>query len=793
MNNLDDFEPVYSSDELEPVFAPQEQGQKMAADDTSRMQAAAVQAGRSVEEMKSGLIQHRNEVMRNKAANPNIYLAAAFASLNGNDDFANKLDSWRNKVNRAADLSDQEVIEAEREATELMKPLQDNFPATTTASDILTKAVPAFAVRSPTYKTSAAVAATEAYAGFAKDQAQRLKNTVMGGLLGGTFHKLGDHALGFIHRGLKKHTGYSVGELFDKAGDLTQKGREVIEKHLGKGDLQKGADEIMRFADAEKATLEAAQAASESTGEALETSLKRAELESLGLDPENVRRSTLTGSAQDQAVEQMLIKQKNPEMIAQIQREQDQLLQSGQDFAEGVSQGEFTPDIGRPSSLTEARQDFGEGFQKVLKSIKDKDWQTVRDFYKVARNAEGNDIPVGKTSVLDEFVKGYNIAGQSEGFMIDVRNALTRAGVIPASQEYKDHFLKRMLGDGIPAEEAQRLLEKNDAEIFKDFTLESAERLIKELNAIDPGDKTSSSVIKGIKEAIENELDAEAVKRGLSPAAREAYRDARRRAHQFYKDWESKDIIKDITESKYGEFKVPASKVYEKMMGSGANRLSPEDAKKLMTKLENGGKDGKLMAAKLRSMLAVEFISRGISANPVARLEGDQPLAKYMFNGNQLKKTLDQNKKVIDIIFGKDADFLRKFGRVVENTMLQNGVYTPSGDQAKEIGEKIMQEMGHTHKLLDALANSSKLSRFMLGDPVSSQALEATAKGSQKALKDKEAKALVKYSLGPTLKSKDAEELAGYSPKAQLLIYIIDHLKTTGAIGAQAQIVEYTN
>jgi len=229
---------------------------------------------------------------------------------------------------------------------------------------------------------------------------------------------------------------------------------------------------------------------------------------------------------------------------------------------------------------------------------------------------------------------------------------------------------------------------KTEADLarIRPLDIGSAEQLRKNVRAlISDTDPKSQRALSPFIEAIDDAIDGIAISDELGDAAQQAFKKARQSRAQFAQDFEAKDIVQQVTSFKPGTQTdlVAPSVIFDKVMGSQA-RL--ENTQAIKQSLLSAGDEGKQAWQNFKATSAAELMAKALTTGKTAT--GDLRFSGANFN-KALKNIGDDTLKEI---FDQPGELARikQLGRVTRDlTILQDGVFTPSGAQVENALEKL--------------------------------------------------------------------------------------------------------
>jgi hypothetical protein len=225
-----------------------------------------------------------------------------------------------------------------------------------------------------------------------------------------------------------------------------------------------------------------------------------------------------------------------------------------------------------------------------------------------------------------------------------------------------------------------------DLRRIRPLTIGSAEQLRKNIRAlISDTDPKSQRALTPIINAIDEAIDGIAISDELGEAAQQAFQKARQARAQFGKDFEAKDIVQNVVSFKPGTQTdlVPSSVAFDKIINSQA-RL--ENTQAIKQALLAAGPEGKQAWQNFKATAAAELMGKALTTGKTA--SGDLRFSGANFN-KALKSIGDDTLKEI---FDQPSELARikQLGRVTRDiTILQDGVFTPSGAQVENALTKL--------------------------------------------------------------------------------------------------------
>ena len=378
-------------------------------------------------------------------------------------------------------------------------------------------------------------------------------------------------------------------------------------------------------------------------GSDLKQAMRKAEARDLGVT--ELTKGDISQSFDDQAAEFALSRQSGTNeanMLRDVKaRQNEQLTSAGENIAQSM---------GDPNKLN-----VGTAIQEGLRGTRDQRREAVRELYRIAAEREGVTILVEQKGIAEAFAEQDFLFGLDPDI----------GGQLRAVQKQLEAF--SVLNPDV----------LTDTSRIQSLNIGTAEQLRKNINAlINETSPKSFRALKPIINAIDEAVDTLTITDDMGEEAANAFKEARAAAQQFALDFQAKDIIQDIVSTKPGTQtdKIPASVVYDKIMGTRSRLEATQAIKEAL--LKGGNQD---TWNDFKATAALELIGKGLTTGKTAT-------GQMRFSGANFNKALKKiGNPTLETIFGpQELARLRQLGRVSRDlTILQDGVFTPSGAHAE--------------------------------------------------------------------------------------------------------------
>lgn len=579
------------------------------------------------------------------------------------------------------------------------------------------------------------------------------RNLLLGGAFGLTGQFAADKIVGLIKAGARKAGLVDIPDnLFKPDGTLKPEGEQFLQDEGI--DIEALSDRVIAEVQAQPEGADLAQA------------LRVAQAKELGIT--DLTRADVSQEFTDQSAEFALSRQRGtPEADALRQQkasQNQQIISAGEEIVRGTG--------GDADKLR-----AGQTIQDALRGSKTQRREAINQLYNIAEQEAGVALPIEQEGIAREFfeqdfrfLNDPDVSGQLQS----ARNQLESFSVIPPTGPESRVALKqaqvRELSARIeqltpPANELQAAqqdvlraqLQTRSQELkeasenltrIKPLTIGNAEQLRKNIRAlIDPKNTKQQAALSPILDSIDNAIDEIAISDELGEAAQQAFKKARQARSQFGDDFEAKDVVQNIVSFKPGTQTdlVPSSVAFDKIMNSQA-RL--ENTQAIKQALLAAGPEGKQAWQNFKATAASELMGKALTTGKTA--SGDLRFSGANFN-KALKNIGDDTLKEI---FDRPGELARikQLGRVTRDiTILQDGVFTPSGAQVE-----------------NALSKLSNLAIFRLS-PVTNAVVNEGAEQLRKGARRRELSKVI----NPQIDVKLADELGTMSNNAVNILRLL--------------------
>ena len=608
--------------------------------------------------------------------------SAGLLRLLGFGDIAEQLEGVApiaEQIGETLPQSQQEIIERERQAEAEFAPIEEQQPFAAGAGRVVAAAIP-FAAAAPTTLTGAAVVGgVEGAIQFAETDSDRVINTLLGTALGTAGQKAFDVISQFGGKVVDSVRGIfsdPSGELIDQVtGDLTAKGNKAIIEATGADTLAEAkkivSDDVVKAVDKSLAD------------KIPEVELRRKVLqEQFGI--EEPRKSLLTGSSADQALEQELLKAQDPQFLALRNQEEIAFKNAARQNIEEVS-GIKLPENFDKGDINALKEGLSLDTDEFFTNLKKADLAEIDNLYGFARGQAGNVLPVEQAGILTNFKKEFvELSPQlSESELTSVfggiRGALQDLGVIPKTKESIKNRAKQLVTKGGHTPDEALVI----ASQIEPLTLGKAQDLIKRLNSISRNSTVpvTRKVVGSVKASIYDAVDEIATTNNLGSEAATAFTNARaaRRAHA--ENFEPQ-IMERLTGFRPDDVtpKVPAEKMFNEISKAPLESLSA-----VKSNLLRAGAPGRQLWNRIQSQNALELLGKSFT--------GKTEDGTLMISGAKLKSAMSAiGPRRLKEMFNKTTlDKFKLIASAKEPAVLNEGVYTPSGVQAERGARQVVE------------------------------------------------------------------------------------------------------
>jgi hypothetical protein len=469
------------------------------------------------------------------------------------------------------------------------------------------------------------------------------KNLLLGGAFGLSGQFVADKVVGLIKEGAKKLGLTDIPDtLFTPDGTLKPEGEQFLQKEgISLDDL---SDRVITEVQAQPEGADLAQA------------LRAAQAKELGIT--DLTKGDIAQTFETQQAEFNLSRQRGtPEADALRQTkaaQNQQIIAAGEEIVRGTG-----GDAGKLQA--------GQTIQDALRGARTQRREAINQLYNIAEQEAGVALPIEQEGIAKEFFDQDFIFGLDPdvgGQLKAVQKQLEAFSILPPELIQSEADLRRI----------------------RPLTIGSAEQLRKNVRAlISDIDPKSQRALTPIINAIDDAIDGIAISDELGEAAQQAFQKARQARAQFGQDFEAKDIVQNIVSFKPGTQTdlVPSSIAFDKIINSQA-RL--ENTQAIKQSLLAAGPEGKQAWQNFKATSAAELMGKALTTGKTA--SGDLRFSGANFN-KALKNIGDDTLKEI---FDQPGELARikQLGRVTRDiTILQDGVFTPSGAQVENALSKL--------------------------------------------------------------------------------------------------------
>lgn len=579
-------------------------------------------------------------------------------------------------------------------------------------------------------------------------------------------------------------------EIFDRTGNLTEEGREiVIQRDIAPDDLRAAYDEappsVRRSTANETTEAPEARAANDGVGAPANDGLPiervepappiRAVTEETAAPPRGTPEAPEAPAAVAAQPETALAR------VAEAQSEGVPLTrgQATQDFAIQDAEQTLMADVGRPGAeartfaaeqtdkIKEATERFQSAFgdrtmnatdrgaavKDAIRELKEEGRKGVQALYKAAADMPGHDIPIVRDAVLEAADKAILETPMDQGSKDALERALAKFGMLGDNVEANGRYRSVITDDGRKI----RILGE-----VEPLTLKNAEAFRQALNAAWDQKGLMGSVIRALDESVDDTLAKTA-----SSERNDLFKQARNAARQQKQTFEAKDIVQNLADWK---------------KGTRTDVVLPERA---ISQIFAGGKEGLTNLKKLKALLLssptekTRAAWKAIQAQGVADILGNAYTVNTNLGGGSIgsvsgaklntaieKFGIDKLKALLD-----EAEFnqLMKLRRIIGNATIPiKNTTNPSGSAFK-----LMRFLGPFTSKLAPLAPYGMAARELIDKARAVKQAQETLTG----MTEFGAKAAAKE--GPAPKGKTAAALEAADRAANELIQAL--IETAGS------------
>tara|TARA_R110000868_G_C10972546_1_gene770339 strand:- start:1363 stop:3576 length:2214 start_codon:yes stop_codon:yes gene_type:complete len=539
-----------------------------------------------------------------------------------------------------------ELQQSERINQQMFKPTQKQSPILSTTGEIVGEAV---GLPLPAQTLKGAAAAGAAIGGLQYGEEGTASEFASNVLLNGSFGIAGqfgaDKLVGMTKAAARKLGLTDVpNNLFSPDGTLKSEAKDYLAKEgITLDDL---SDSVIGEVEMQP------------QGSSLGQTLRAAQAKELGV--QDLTKGDISQSFVDQSTEFRLAKQRGTqeaEALRQTKAAQNQqIIAAGENIIRGTG--------GEADKLTAGRT-----IQEALRGSKQARREAVTQLYNIAENEAGFAIPVNQEQIASEFFEQdflFGIDPDVGGQLKAVKKQLEVFSILPP----------------------EILTSEADIRRIRPLTIGSAEQLRKNIRAlISETDPKSQRALSPIIDSIDQAIDEIVISDGMGEAAQQAFKKARQARAQLAKDFEAKDIVASIVSFKTGTQtdKIPPSLVFDKVIQSSAR---VENTALIKKSLLEAGADGQKAWQDIKATTASELIGKALTTGKTA--SGDMRFSGANFN-KALKNIGDDTLKQIFDGAGELAR-IKQLARISRDlTILQDGVFTPSGAEVENILAKIVK------------------------------------------------------------------------------------------------------
>ncbi len=507
-----------------------------------------------------------------------------------------------------------------------------NYPLTTGAGEItgmVAEFAPLMATGAgavPLLAEGAAYGVTrpqeKGYSGLdvAKSTGKEAITTLVGGKVA---QKLIDIASPAIKTAYSKITGNApAGQLIDKAGNPSDELVSALESQgTTYGELLERTgvfDEMKRLLKAQPVGVDAEQA------------VRAARYESLNIQP---TKSSISQGFDDAVDSQVLRRQINDPEAAQLR---EALADESEGFKNALT--DMSDSIGAQDGVGDSVRSALTGRMKSERAAKSEAYK------KLAEEAEavGESLPVSVNVVTDAWNQTKKIKrSQMSPLHSDVKESLMRFGVVEPDDGFK------------------KLLKKGEEEITP-LSVKNFENLRQELNAnISPQDPATSAILKPIIKQLDETIDVAAQGAEKAQKLTDLSKQARGRARDFKREFDSKDMVNDILKTKKGTFdtyQIRGQDIYSKLIKTSRKQPTLQQLNEVMTSLEKAGPKGKRAIADMQSATIMNMLSEATSQLHAKGMKGQQfsyTAFRKAFDGigdKEMKRLFSNNKGALNML-----------------------------------------------------------------------------------------------------------------------------------------------
>lgn len=367
------------------------------------------------------------------------------------------------------------------------------------------------------------------------------------------------------------------------------------------------------------------------TGADPEQAVRAARYESLGITP---TKSSVTQGFDDAVESQVLRRQINDPEAAQLR---GALAQESEGFKTALLN--LAEETGDPDVI-----EAGETIRRAIQGRAKEQREAKSAAYKtLAEEAEavGDTLPVEPSGLLDAWNQTKRIKrSQMSPLHSDVKESLMRYGVIE------------------PDEAFNKMIDKGEEEITQ-LSAKNFETLRQELNAnINPQDPATSAIIKPIINSLDSAVDIAAEGAEKSAKLSTLSKEARVKAKEFKREFDSKTMVADILKPKKGTFdtyQIRGQDIFNKLVKTSRKTPTAQQLSEVITTLEKSGRKGEKAIADLQSATIMNLLKEATSQLSAKGMKGQQ------FSYTAFRKALEGiGDKELGILFKNNKGGLGK-------------------------------------------------------------------------------------------------------------------------------------